>query len=91
MISHNAISIATGPFVSLKATPLPMSSAYSNESPNDYPGGSTQDDLGREGRTKDIGEIDTCASYDERLNDHLKAYSLKYTKTYEIRCIFETN
>ena len=78
--SHNAISTATGPFVSLKATTLPMSSAYSNESPDDYQGASTRDNLGKDGRPKDIGEIDTCASYDERLNDHSKAYSLKFTK-----------
>ena len=87
MISHNAISISSGPIVSLNVTALPMSSSYTNEFPNDSPSGSTQDDLGREGRTKDIGEIDTCVSYDKRLKDHSKAYLLKYTKTSDIRCI----
>ena len=72
--------MATGPFVSLRATPLPMYSADSKESPDDYPGASTRDALGKDVRPKDIGGIDTCASDDERLDDHSKAYSLKFTK-----------
>ena len=81
------MSISSGPILSLNVTALPMSSSYTNESPNDSPSGTTRDDLGREGRTTDIGGKDTGVSYDKRLKDNSKAYLLKYTKTSDIRCI----
>ena len=85
--SHDEISMATVPFVSLRATPFSMYSADSKKSPDDYPGASTQDALGKDGRPKDIRERETCASDDERPDDHSEAYSWNFAKTYEIRCI----